>query len=101
MISLIDNEKNDLAGKRIGLYSYGSGSIGEFFSGKLVTNYSKFIDKESNQKIINNRKEISVKDYESWYQFKYPEDGSEITLPKITKSPHRLIGFKNHIRIYE
>ena len=29
--SLLENSKSDLTGKRIGLFSYGSGCVGEFF----------------------------------------------------------------------
>ena len=38
LISLLETHKLS-AGDNIGLFSYGSGSVGEFFSGKLVEGY--------------------------------------------------------------
>jgi len=35
LTSLLDTAEEDLAGKRIGFYSYGSGCVGEFFSGTV------------------------------------------------------------------
>ena len=39
VLSLLENTKADLAGKLLGLYSYGSGSSGEFFAARVMNNY--------------------------------------------------------------
>lgn len=43
IISLLENVATDLAGKVLGLYSYGSGSVGEFFSAQVVAGYKKWL----------------------------------------------------------
>ena len=100
-ISLLDNSSEDLSGKRVALYSYGSGSIGEFFSGIVQPNYKNFISTSHNKNLIDRREEISVEQYELWHQYSYVTDGSKLLLPKIKKDGYRLAGFENHMRIYE
>src|SRR5699024_3259031 len=40
LCSLLDHDE-DLAGKRVGLFSYGSGSVGEFLTGRVVPGYER------------------------------------------------------------
>src|SRR5690606_38375581 len=44
LISLLETGKLK-AGSLIGLYSYGSGAVAEFFSGNLVRGYKKYLHK--------------------------------------------------------
>ncbi|NRA73609.1 MAG: hydroxymethylglutaryl-CoA synthase [Rickettsiales bacterium] len=101
LISLLDNESCDLSGKRIAFYSYGSGSISEFFSGVVKTKYKDYIDPEYNKKLIDRREKISVEQYEKWHRYLYPTDGSKLELPILKKNGYRLSGFEKHMRIYE
>ncbi|TAA91954.1 hydroxymethylglutaryl-CoA synthase [Staphylococcus saccharolyticus] len=67
LISLL--ETRDLKeGQTIGLFSYGSGSVGEFFSATLVDGFKNHLDIESHQSLLNNRIEVSVDDYESFFE---------------------------------
>ena len=67
LISLL--ETRDLKeGQTIGLFSYGSGSVGEFFSATLVDGFKDHLDIESHQSLLNNRIEVSVDDYESFFE---------------------------------
>jgi hydroxymethylglutaryl-CoA synthase len=100
LISLLDNSIGDLTGKRIAFYSYGSGSIGEFFSGLVKQNYKNFITTNRNKSLIENREEVSVEQYELWHQYHYVIDGSKSLLPNLKKDSYRLVGFENHMRIY-
>ena len=43
LTSLLDSSEGDLSGSRVGLFSYVSGSVGEFFSGIIQPDYSKFL----------------------------------------------------------
>ncbi|MDR0632505.1 MAG: hydroxymethylglutaryl-CoA synthase [Holosporaceae bacterium] len=63
-ISLLDNFSANLAGNRIGFYSYGSGSVAEFFSGIVAKNYQKMLRAENNRAMLSNRHEISFIEYE-------------------------------------
>ncbi len=63
-ISLLDNCLNDLTEKRIGFFSYGSGSVAEFFSGKVVPGYKRVLLSQRHKKDLEERIEISFEDYE-------------------------------------
>lgn len=67
LISLL--ETHDLkGGQTIGLFSYGSGSVGEFFSATLVDGFEKHLDIEGHKALLNNRTEVSVEEYESFFK---------------------------------
>ncbi|MDR2766621.1 MAG: hydroxymethylglutaryl-CoA synthase [Holosporaceae bacterium] len=65
-VSLLDNSPEDLGGKRIGFYSYGSGSVAEFFSGLMVRGYEDMLTAEENRRLLENRTEISFAEYENF-----------------------------------
>ncbi len=67
-ISLITNVQDNIEGSRVAFYSYGSGSIGEFFSGVVQKNANQLFLKEKIRQRINNRKEIDVQIYENFYK---------------------------------
>lgn len=59
------NSVNDLqAGDRIGFYSYGSGSIGEYYSGLMMPNAKKVIGSMKIDEALDARKKVSVEEYE-------------------------------------
>lgn len=67
LISLL--ETRDLkGGQTIGLFSYGSGSVGEFFSATLVDGFEKHLNIEGHKALLNNRTEVSVEEYESFFK---------------------------------
>ena len=67
IISLL--EIRDLkGGQTIGLFSYGSGSVGEFFSATLVDGFEKHLNIEGHKALLNNRTEVSVEEYESFFK---------------------------------
>ncbi|RQX47151.1 hydroxymethylglutaryl-CoA synthase [Staphylococcus capitis] len=67
LISLL--ETRDLkGGQTIGLFSYGSGSVSEFFSATLVDGFEKHLDIEGHKALLNNRTEVSVEEYESFFK---------------------------------
>lgn len=99
-LSLLEH-RNDLAGKRLGFYSYGSGSIGEFFSGIVLPDYQKYLFSSVHQDLLKTRTALSVSQYESFYQYVHPQDGSDVELPKMKTGSYRLKGFAGHQRLYE
>ena len=64
LISLLEQAEGIEAGKRIGLFSYGSGSVGEFFVGQLQEGYEKHLMKEENEALLENRVKLTIKEYE-------------------------------------
>ena len=75
----------DFAGKRIGFYSYGSGSVSEFFSGVVQDGYKFAINMASIQSMLERRLALSVPQYEQYFEFKLPTDGGELKLPKLSR----------------
>lgn len=101
LTSLLDFAKEDLAGKRIGFYSYGSGCVAEYFSGVVQPDYKKFVDTEYHQTLLSERTLLSYPEYEAFYSFKYPQDGSRCEMPVYKTGAFRLAAIEDHKRIYE
>jgi len=100
LISLLDLSTENLSGQRVGFYSYGSGSVAEYFSGIIQPNYQDVLQKEENKKLLAERINLSADEYEDFYNFKYPEDGSELILPKYLTGHYRLAAIIEHKRMY-
>jgi len=52
LTALLDTAEEDLSGKRIGLYSYGSGCVGEFFSGVVQPGYREFLYADQHRNLL-------------------------------------------------
>ncbi|MGO2788739.1 MAG: hydroxymethylglutaryl-CoA synthase, partial [Staphylococcus saprophyticus] len=100
LISLL--ETHDLsANDTIGLFSYGSGSVGEFFSGKIVEGYQDVLDIQGHKDLLNNREEISVETYESFFnRFDNLEFDHETELENEKNTIFYLESINDHIRNY-
>jgi len=101
LTSLLDNAKEDLSGKRIGLYSYGSGCVGEFFSGVVQPGYRAALLAETHQKLLADRTELTFQQYEDIYHYGLPTDGGKHDFPQYRTGPFRFAGIHEHKRIYE
>jgi hydroxymethylglutaryl-CoA synthase len=99
--SLLDNCAEDLSGKRIGLYSYGSGCVGEFFSGVVQPGYRNELLTDVHQALLEGRSELTFQQYEDIYNYGIPQDGGEHTFAQYRTGPFRLAGSQAHKRIYE
>ncbi len=101
LASLLDHVKEDLSGKRIGFYSYGSGCVAEFFSGVVQPGYRQALHTNYHAQLFNARSLLSYEQYESFYRFKYVEDGSEQQIPNYYTSDFRLASLNKHKRLYQ
>jgi hydroxymethylglutaryl-CoA synthase len=101
ILSLLENTDKDLAGARIGLYSYGSGCVGEFFSAVVQPGYKQLLNSEYNQNMLSNRISLNYQEYENFYNFKLPIDGSNFIIAKYKTGSFRLRALEGHKRIYE
>jgi hydroxymethylglutaryl-CoA synthase len=101
LASLLDLAKDDLAGKRIGFYSYGSGCVAEYFSGVVQPNYRNVLNTQYHTDLLTTRVPLTYEEYEALYTFNYPEDGSDLQIPVYQTGLFRLTKFKQHKRIYE
>lgn len=101
LASLLDNNKVNLEGQRVGFYSYGSGCVAEFFSGIIQPGYKYLIDKPYHQQLFKNRQELDIDEYEKLYDFSYPQDGRQLSIPRYTQGRFRLSEINKHKRLYE
>ncbi|MDN6731785.1 MAG: hydroxymethylglutaryl-CoA synthase, partial [Atopostipes suicloacalis] len=65
LISLLEQSTELDSGSRIGMFSYGSGAVGEFFVGQLQKGYKNHLLKEEHEKLLKERKKLSLKEYEA------------------------------------
>lgn len=100
-VSALDHIQKDLAGERFGFYSYGSGCVAEYFSGVVQAEYKKQLHTKYHQHLLENRTELTYPEYEAFYNFSYPEDGTECVLPRNQTGQFRLAKIVDHKRIYE
>ncbi len=91
---------SDLTGKRIGFYSYGSGCVAEYFSGVVQAGYQAVLDTLHHQTRLTERTLLTYPEYEAFYLFHYPKDGSHSELPYHDTGRFRLAAISGHKRIY-
>jgi hydroxymethylglutaryl-CoA synthase len=100
LTSLLDSSE-DLTNKRLGLYSYGSGCVAEYFSGVVQPGYRDVLETDHHQALLENRTTLTYAEYEAFFSFKYPEDGSSCKIPLHETGQFRLASIEDHKRYYE
>ncbi|WP_077324709.1 hydroxymethylglutaryl-CoA synthase [Virgibacillus siamensis] len=80
LLSLLEQKEDLKPGTRIGLFSYGSGAVGEFFTGILQSNYRDYLKTENHNKMFASRKEVTVPEYEAIFEETLPTNGSTVKL---------------------
>lgn len=100
LTSLLENCKQNLAGQRIGFFSYGSGCVAEFFSGRVVEGYQNFLFQEQHQVMLEKRQEVSYDEYLNLYKAPDPHDGEIHIIPSDTQGRFRLAAISHHKREY-
>ena len=99
LMSLLQN--SDLrAGSRIGLFSYGSGAEGEFYTGILEDGYEHYMN--NIQEELKHRHQASVAEYEKLFSSQLGMNDRDIEFD-VTNDPLPFVlkGQKDHQRIYE
>lgn len=101
LISLLELNTSMEAGARIGLFSYGSGAVGEFFTGILQPNYKEALHQAKHEKMLAARTELTVAEYEERFQDVLPSDQGTIELNIENDSATICFaGVKDHMRQY-
>jgi hydroxymethylglutaryl-CoA synthase len=101
LASLLDTTQEDLGGKRIGCYSYGSGCVAEYFSVLVQPTYKEVLHVDYHTELFASRTLLSYDDYAAFYEFNYVEDGSVQDIPTYDTGRFRLSKLSHHKRIYE
>ena len=100
LASLLDSTREDLTDKRIGFYIYGSGCVAEYFSGVVQHGYRDALNTKFHADMLVARKSLTYPEYETFFNYKYPEDGSLHEIPEYDTGAFRLSRLQHHKRIY-
>ncbi|GEK28177.1 hydroxymethylglutaryl-CoA synthase [Furfurilactobacillus siliginis] len=89
------------AGSQLGLFSYGSGAEGEFFTGTIQADYQEGFDKAAIQTLLDKRTPVSVAEYERIFKDSLPTNGQDRALDISHDSAKYVLGgIKNEQRQY-
>ena len=99
LCSLLDHDE-DLAGKRIGLFSYGSGSVGEFLTGRVVPGYERRSRRQAVTEALNARVPLSMADYRKLHASELPSS-EDVSTPHVSTGAFRFAGIRGRARVYE
>lgn len=80
LLSLLELKSDLKAGSRIGMFSYGSGAVGEFFTGILQDGFREHLRAAQHRNMFASRKEVTVPEYEAIFEETLPTDGSTVKL---------------------
>lgn len=101
LISLLENSGNLKQNGKLGLFSYGSGAVGEFFTMTLQPGYKNHLYIDKHNELFTNRQQISVTEYEAIFSESLPTDGSTVNIDTSSDPAiARLSGMKEHMRLY-
>jgi hydroxymethylglutaryl-CoA synthase len=101
LCSFLDMQEDDMTGKRLGFFSYGSGCMAEFFSGQVLEGYRDHLRTARHQELLANRRAVTVGEYEKLYGNRLPEDGGEFIFESVEAERFVLRGINKHKRIYD
>lgn len=101
LCSLLDECPEDLGGRRVGLFSYGSGCMGEFFGALAQPDYRQHLFSARHRGLLDGRTELTYQQYEDIFQLDFPTDGADHRFAQYRTGPFRLAGVSQHKRLYE
>lgn len=101
LLSLLEQQEGLVAGARIGLFSYGSGAVGEFFTGILQPGFRSHLNVAQHTHLLSSRTEVSIAEYEAVFQQTLPIDGTTVELDNANDPAEiYLAGMTNNMRQY-
>lgn len=101
LVSTLENTEEDLTGKSIGLFSYGSGAVAEFFTGTVQPGYEAHLASEAHQALLEDRTSLTYDEYLKLWHAPDPQDGSVLDIAPAARGRYRLAGIHEHKRQYE
>ncbi len=101
LASLLENVSANLAGRRIGMFSYGSGCMASFFSGVICEDYRRSLRGDRHREMLRERRELTYEQYLDCYNHRLPTDGRDYKTEHHCTGAFRLAGIRGHKRIYE
>lgn len=100
LLSLLEQNESLQGGERLGFFSYGSGSVAEFFSGTLSPGYEKHLHRAHHESLLKEREQWSIAAYEANFKENLPINGQtrEVALPRADR--FQLLKVADHKRYY-
>ena len=98
LLSLDDTiQENDI----LGLFSYGSGASGEFFTAKVVPGFKEHLPIKAMEHIFTHRQKLTVDEYETIFNQQWlTKEGKETYRCDFDDAPIQLDYIENHRRYY-
>ncbi|WP_166968657.1 hydroxymethylglutaryl-CoA synthase [Brevibacterium atlanticum] len=99
LAALLDHDE-DLEGRRIGFFSYGSGSASEFFTGRVLPGYAARSRRDDVAAALDGRVPLDVDAYRELHSTVLGS-AEDVETPRVTSAPFRFAGVKGRARVYE
>ncbi|WP_460801703.1 hydroxymethylglutaryl-CoA synthase [Microbacterium sp. GXF6406] len=99
LAALID-ARADLDGRRVGLFSYGSGSVGELLTARVLPQGGREDRSARVSRMLDARAPLPIAEYERLHALSYPS-GTDTETPRTTTGPFRFAGIRGGARQYE
>ncbi len=96
--SLLSSSPRDLDGQRVGIFSYGSGSCAEFFSGTVTPGAQERMRALGLQSMLDARRSLTLEAYEA--VMKEREDIDHRPIRRVDGNDFRFLGVEEHRRAY-
>ncbi|MCA5922660.1 hydroxymethylglutaryl-CoA synthase [Curtobacterium oceanosedimentum] len=99
LAALLDLD-DDLAGERLGLFSYGSGSVGELITGVVRADYQEHRRRGRVRSLLGARVPLTVDAYRELHAAG-AATSEDVERPRVTAAPYRFAGVRGGARHYE
>ncbi|ACL63218.1 hydroxymethylglutaryl-CoA synthase [Methylobacterium nodulans] len=99
LCSLLDRCGEDLGGRTIGLFSYGSGAVGEFFTATVKPQYRRHLRAEAHRAMLDSRRRLDGRTYAAWF-YDAPSQAEDRVFPQESRGRFRLAAIEGQRRIY-
>lgn len=99
LAALLDGE-DDLAGRRIGLFSYGSGSVSEFFTGIVGPDYRQHRRAAETLAHLDAREPVTVERYRALHAAAKLDSVVDVAIAPETRTPFHFTGIEHRARQY-
>lgn len=99
LAAVLDHEDN-LAGTRIGLFSYGSGSVSEIITGIVQDGYREHSRRDETAAALAARVRLPLDDYRALHAAT-TTSSADVETPHVTTRPYRFAGVRGRARHYE
>lgn len=100
LLALLDGDA-DLTGQRIGIFSYGSGAVSEFFSVRVLPGYRAHLHRAEHAAQLAAREPVDVPRYRELHPGTAVSDAEQQANPRVTAGPYRFVGIEGGVRRYE